>query len=68
MCGKAFYDKKDDKLFFKCKRFGIGEIGIGENYIVDLDNADGYNGWNLDAEDTLPNASNTTLSDFGELN
>jgi hypothetical protein len=38
MSGKAFYDKKDDKLFFKCKRI----LPIGENYIVDLDNADGY--------------------------
>lgn len=41
------------------------QVLIGSNGVLsfELDNADGYNGWNLDAGDALPNASNTTLSD-----
>ena len=41
------------------------QVLIGSNGVLsfELDNADGYNGWGIGAEDTLPNASNTTLSD-----
>ena len=41
------------------------QVLIGSNGVLsfELDNAGGYNGWNLGAEDTLPNSSNTTLSD-----
>ena len=41
------------------------QILIGSNGVLsfDLANASGYNGWSLDAGDTIPNSTNTTLSD-----
>ena len=41
------------------------QLLIGSNGVVsfDLSNANGYNGWSYDPGDTLPNSSNSSLSD-----
>ena len=41
------------------------QILIGSNGVVsfELDNADSYNGYNIDTDDTLPNSTNTSLSE-----
>ena len=41
------------------------QILIGSNGVLsfELDNADGYNGYNIDTDDTLPNSTNTSLSE-----
>ena len=41
------------------------QLLIGSNGVVsfDLSNANGYNGWSYDLGDTLPNSSNSSLSD-----
>ncbi|NNK82009.1 MAG: T9SS type B sorting domain-containing protein, partial [Flavobacteriaceae bacterium] len=41
------------------------QILIGSNGVVsfDLSNADGFNGWNIDPGDTLPNNTNSSLAD-----
>jgi gliding motility-associated-like protein len=40
------------------------QLLIGSNGVLsfELDNADGYNGYSLDTDDTLPNSTNTSLS------
>ena len=41
------------------------QILIGSNGVLsfELDNADSYNGYNIDTDDTLPNSTNTSLSE-----
>ncbi len=41
------------------------QVLIGSNGVLsfETDNAGGFNGWNLNADDALPNATNTSLSD-----
>ncbi|MDB4588886.1 gliding motility-associated C-terminal domain-containing protein [Flavobacteriaceae bacterium] len=41
------------------------QILIGSNGVVsfEIDNADSYNGYNIDTDDTLPNSTNTSLSE-----
>ena len=41
------------------------QIIIGSNGVLsfEIENANGYNGWSLDADDTIPNSTNVTLAD-----
>ena len=55
------------ELGFEFCFFGdtYSQILIGSNGVLsfELENADSYNGYNINSGDTLPNASNTTLSE-----